>query len=66
MARPRPQAGCQPSEGAISVAIFNTTYAAQSRVDAQLSNGADVTVTFDPAVNVSELAVFQSESGVVI
>jgi len=30
---------------AISVAIFNTTYAAQSRVDAQLSNGADVTVT---------------------
>jgi len=30
---------------AISVAIFNTTYASQSRVDAQLSNGADVTVT---------------------
>jgi putative ABC transport system permease protein len=30
---------------AISVAIFNTTYAAQSRVDAQLSNGADVTVS---------------------
>ena len=29
---------------AISVAIFNTTYASQSRVDAQLSNGADVTV----------------------
>jgi putative ABC transport system permease protein len=30
---------------AISVAIFNTTYASQSRVDAQLFNGADVTVT---------------------
>ncbi len=30
---------------AISVAIFDTTYAAQSRVDAQLSNGADVTVS---------------------
>ena len=29
---------------AISVAIFNTTYASQSRVDAQLSNGADVTI----------------------
>ncbi len=30
---------------ALSVAIFNTTYAAQARVDAQLTNGADVTVT---------------------
>jgi putative ABC transport system permease protein len=30
---------------AISVAIFNSTYASQSRVDAQLSNGADVTVS---------------------
>jgi putative ABC transport system permease protein len=30
---------------ALSVAIFNTTYASQSRVDAQLSNGADVTVS---------------------
>ncbi len=30
---------------AISVAIFNTTYASQSRVDARLTNGADVTVT---------------------
>jgi putative ABC transport system permease protein len=30
---------------AISVAIFNTTYASQARVDAQLSNGADVTVS---------------------
>jgi putative ABC transport system permease protein len=29
---------------AFSVAIFNTTYASQARVDAQLSNGADVTI----------------------
>src|SRR4029077_17846910 len=29
---------------AISFAILTTTYASQSRVDAQLSNGADVTV----------------------
>ncbi len=29
---------------AVSVAIFNTTYAAQARVDAQLTNGADVSV----------------------
>jgi len=30
---------------AVSTAIFNTTYNAQSRVDAELTNGADVTVT---------------------
>jgi putative ABC transport system permease protein len=30
---------------ALSVAIFDTTYAAQARVDAQLTNGADVTAT---------------------
>ncbi len=30
---------------AISTAIFNTTYQAQTRVDAELTNGADVTVT---------------------
>jgi putative ABC transport system permease protein len=30
---------------AISVAVFNTTYMNQARVDAQLTNGADVTVT---------------------
>ena len=30
---------------ALSVAVFNTTYAEQARVDAQLTNGADVTVT---------------------
>ncbi len=30
---------------AVSTAIFNATYQAQSRVDAELTNGADVTVT---------------------
>jgi putative ABC transport system permease protein len=30
---------------AVSTAVFNTTYNAQSRVDAHLTNGADVTVT---------------------
>lgn len=30
---------------AVSTSVFNTTYNAQSRVDAQLTNGADVTVT---------------------
>ena len=30
---------------AISTAVFNTTYNAQSQVDAQLTNGADVAVT---------------------
>ncbi|HEY8019407.1 MAG TPA: FtsX-like permease family protein [Actinomycetota bacterium] len=30
---------------ALSVAIFNTTYAAQAKVDARLTNGADVSIT---------------------
>ncbi len=30
---------------AVSVALFNTTYAAQARVDAELTNGADVQVS---------------------
>jgi len=30
---------------AVSVAVFDTTYASQARVDAQLTNGADVAVT---------------------
>jgi len=30
---------------ALTVAVFNTTYAHQARVDAQLTNGADVTVS---------------------
>ena len=34
---------------AISTAVFNVTYNAQARVDAQLTNGADVTVTGTPA-----------------
>ena len=34
---------------AVSTAIFNATYQAQSRVDAELTNGADVTVTGTPA-----------------
>ncbi|MFI5034957.1 MAG: FtsX-like permease family protein [Acidimicrobiales bacterium] len=33
------------SSFAVSTAVFNTTYAAQSRVDAALTNGADVAVT---------------------
>jgi putative ABC transport system permease protein len=33
---------------AISVAVFNTTYNAQSKVDAELTNGADVRVTVPP------------------
>ena len=34
---------------AISVAVFNTTYNAQSKVDAELTNGADVRVTVPPS-----------------
>lgn len=34
---------------AISTAVFNVTYNAQARVDAELTNGADVTVTGTPA-----------------
>ncbi len=34
---------------AISTAIFNTTFNAQSRVDAELTNGSDVTITGQPA-----------------
>lgn len=34
---------------AISASTFNTTYAAQSEVDAQLTNGADVAVTQSPS-----------------
>lgn len=30
---------------AVSTAVFNTTYNAQARIDAELTNGADVTVT---------------------
>ncbi|MBX5160624.1 FtsX-like permease family protein [Rhizobium sp. NZLR1b] len=34
---------------AASTAIFNATYEAQARIDAELTNGADVTVTGTPA-----------------
>lgn len=33
---------------AVSTAVFNTTYNAQSRVDAELTNGADVQVAVFP------------------
>ncbi|MFN2490845.1 MAG: ABC transporter permease [Actinomycetota bacterium] len=36
---------------AISTAVFNSTYRQQARVDALLTNGADVTVTVPPGVN---------------
>lgn len=36
-----------------STAVFNATYQQQAEVDARLSNGADVTVTESPGVNVS-------------
>jgi putative ABC transport system permease protein len=35
-----------------STAVFNTTYQAQAEADARLSNGADVTVTESPGVDV--------------
>lgn len=45
---------------ATSTAVFNTTYNAQTRVDAELTNGADVTVTGGPqapaSVKLRELA----------
>lgn len=37
---------------AASTAVFNSTYQQQAEVDARLSNGADVTVTQPPGVNV--------------
>ncbi|MEO9168457.1 MAG: ABC transporter permease, partial [Aestuariivirga sp.] len=50
---------------ATSTAIFNTTYESQAKVDAELSNGADVTVTgtmLSPASVV--IAKIQSTNGV--
>jgi putative ABC transport system permease protein len=50
---------------ATSTAAFNTTYNAQSRVDAELTNGADVTVTGSTAAPASsKLAELQSLPGV--
>ncbi len=50
---------------AISTAVFNTTYNAQSRVDAELTNGADVMVT-GPTASApgSKLAEIKTQPGV--
>lgn len=51
---------------ATSTAIFNSTYRAQSRVDAELTNGADVTVTGPAAANLADrLPTIQRLRGVV-
>ena len=42
---------------AVSVAVFDTTYAAQARVDAELTNGADVSVTTTAASGLPPSAV---------
>ena len=50
---------------AVSTAIFNVTYDQQSRIDAELTNGADVTITgptADPAGN--ELDAIRAATGV--
>jgi putative ABC transport system permease protein len=49
----------------VSTAVFNATYAAQSHVDAELTNGADVTITGSTAAPPSrELARFRAIPGV--
>jgi len=40
---------------AVSTAVFNTTYNVQSRVDAALTNGSDVTVTGTTAYPAGQL-----------
>lgn len=50
---------------AVSTAVFNTTYNGQSRVDAMLTNGAEVTVTGTTAAPAgAKLAAFAGLSGV--
>ncbi|MGI8577205.1 MAG: FtsX-like permease family protein [Nocardioidaceae bacterium] len=51
---------------AMSTATFNSTYRQQAEIDAQLTNGADVTVTESPGVVVppSQAARFTEVSGV--
>jgi putative ABC transport system permease protein len=51
---------------AVSTATFNSTYRQQAEVDAQLTNGADVTVTESPGASVSpnEAATIASVPGV--
>jgi putative ABC transport system permease protein len=46
---------------AVSTAIFNATYQRQSRIDAQLTNGADVTVSEIPNEMQATQLVFQLE-----
>lgn len=53
---------------AVSTAIFNTTYNAQSNVDAQLTNGSDVTVRgltkFPPGSKLAELKAIAGVSAI--
>lgn len=51
---------------AVSTATFNTTYAAQAEIDAQLTNGADVTVVLPPGGTLSpaEVAALDAVPGV--
>jgi putative ABC transport system permease protein len=52
---------------ATSTAVFNTTYNAQSRVDAELTNGADITVTGStvspPSAKLAELRTLPGVAG---
>ena len=47
---------------AASTAVFNSTYEQQAEADAQLTNGADVTVTEPPAAQVSPAAAAQLQN----
>lgn len=51
---------------AVSTATFNTTYATQTEIDAQLTNGADVTVTLPPgdALSPAQVAALTAVPGV--
>lgn len=53
---------------ATSTAVFNTTYNAQSRVDAELTNGADVAVTGSaasaPGAKLAEFRALQGVAGI--
>ena len=47
---------------AASTAVFNSTYEQQAEADAQLTNGADVTVTEPPAAQVTPAAATQLQN----
>ncbi|MBF6614128.1 MAG: ABC transporter permease [Chloroflexi bacterium] len=53
---------------ATSTAVFNTTYNAQSRVDAELTNGADVTIigstTSPPSSKLAQLSALPGVAGI--